>query len=575
MTAQSGLLQTWSHLHKSMKRSLKRLLAPGSRISDLRDLHLPALYCQMTDRGVYAASLLKIRLKTTYDDRLPLIIQGNAALLRLTVALMLDYVMDRYSSGVGYTALEVSLAEEDGWDYVHFTVGCAGVRKTEDDGSRTWFSQDEMQQLAARMGGYFLAERTSTEPRYTIAIPLIPGDPAKADQEDPDTAPVGLTRAKTGTLALVVDDNPISRTVGVSLLARHNIRAHAAERGRMALKKLADQRYDLIFMDYSLPGLNGVRTTAIARAKGILPTGLIVGLMDPGTDAAEQEKAAFFEAGMEEYLDKPLDSPSLNLLLRDLLPRMRKETDAAPVQADAPDAAAGERQDLLRSLSGVAGLNAARGLAHMGHSVEIYTGMLRRFTAELEAYIEPLLTLPLEGAWEEFAVRLHVLHEFFVGIGAEELAREAAELTAAADAGGEGATMPRIQGYCDDMMRLRAELVGLKTRDSQEVAERREQADAQAGPPTAPVDLAELAAQVDLAELARHVSRLHDACLSLRATEAQETADSLRRIALPAEIGERITAICTLVDALDYHEAQELCARLLATIAPPEDDAAR
>jgi hypothetical protein len=114
--------------------------------------------------------------------------------------------------------------------------------------------------------------------------------------------------------------------------------------------------------------------------------------------------------------------------------------------------------------------------------------------------------------------------------------------------------MTRIQGYCDAMMRLRAKLVGLRAEQSREsAAERREHT-------TGRVE------QVNLTTLRRHVARLHDACLSHRATEAQAIADDLRRMAWRKDLDDQIHVICALVDTLDYHEAREQCARLLKMI---------
>lgn len=563
MAEQSGLLHTWGHLHKTMTKGLRHFLTSAPEASlHLEDVHLPSLYRQMSDRGTHVASALGITFKPRYDDRLPLVIRGNASLLRRTVATALDHVMDWHASGVGYTAFEVNLTEDDGWDYISFTSWCAGVRKNEDDHPQTWFNREELEELVTLMGGSFLAEdRRNTEPRYTIGIPLISGDPSNVMDDSPETFTIGLTQAKDATTALVVDGSPVSRALGVRLLSRHNIKADVAERGRIALRKLVDERYDLIFMDHAMPGaLNAVQTATIAHKKGLLEKSFVIG-MHSGTGTAENMEAAFFEAGMQGYLDKPVDPFKLNHLLLDLLPRLHRQATGAPEQADAPDTADGARAGLIRSLSGIAGLDAENGLAHMGHSVEIYASMLRRFTAELEEYIEPLLTLPLDGAWEEVAIRLHVLREFFVGIGAADLAQKAAELAAAAETGGGSEYMPSIQSYCDDMMRLRARLVRLKAEDSREKTdERREPARMQA-------------AQADMETLRQQISRLRDACLSYRATEAQRTADSLRAMALSGDIQEQIEMICALVGTLDYHEAQEQCARVLEMITPPERDA--
>ncbi|MCL1980836.1 MAG: response regulator [Proteobacteria bacterium] len=561
MPAHSSLLHTWEHLHKTMKRNLRDLLTSGSDAS-LQDVHLPLLYREMVARGSSAASILNITFKTRYDDRLPLVIRANATLLRLTVALMLDYVMDCHSSGVGYTKFEVDLVEKDGWDYVQFAALRAGVRKLEHEGDsiRTWYSQDEMEQFATRMDGYFNEEdKRSAEPRYVIGIPLIPGTQSTVADDRPETATSGLIQATAGATALVVDDSHISRILAAHWLSRHNITADVAERGGVALKNLASKHYDLVFMDYSMPGLNGIKTTEIARKRGFLETSFVVALdYDDGSE--ENWEDDFSAAGMHGYLPKPADPLKLNLLLLDLLPRLHRQGATGPALADELDSIDSARENLILSLSGVAELDAEIGLANMGQSVEIYAGMLHRFTAELEDYIEPLLTLPLDGAWAEVTVRLHVLREFFVGIGADDLAQKAASLAAKADKGGSSECMSRIQSYCDAMMRLRAKLIGLKTKKSQDsIPERNEQ--------TTPQDV-----QTDLATLRQHLSLLHDACQSFRSTEAQTTADSLRAMVCDEDLADQIATICALVDTLDYHEAQERCARLLETITPSERD---
>jgi len=560
MSAQSGLLQTWGQLRKTVQRGLKRLLVTSSENRpNFQHVHLLSFYRQLLDRGNDIASVLKIKFLAQYDDRLPLVIRGNAALLRLTVFTMLDYVMYRHP-GVGYTIFAVRLTEKDERDYVSFTAWRTGVRGSRDDGIRTWFSQDALKQHVALMEGYFLAENQhGTEARYAIGIPLIPGDPSQVTPDSQAALSASLARAKEGITALVVDDSPINRLLGVHMLARHNILADVAENGRAALEKLLHRRYDLIFLDDAMPGLNGIQTAAAIRAheRGNQRASIIIG-MSLSAEPAEKMEAAFLEAGMQGYLAKPVDPLDLNLVLSHMLPRICGQAAEAPALASAPEPIDSARQDLIRKLSGIAGLDAEKGLANAGHSVEIYAGMLRRFTAELTDYIEPLLTLPIDGAWEEVTIRLHVLREFFVGIGAEELAREAANLAAVADGGGDSECMPRIQRYCDAMMRLRAGLVSLKAAHSPESA---------AGQRAQERERAE---QVDMTALKKHMARLHDACLSHRATEAQAIADSLRRMALRKDMEEHIDAICALVDTLDYQEARERCLCLLATITPRE-----
>ena len=579
MSAQTGLLHTWSHLHKAMKANLQRFLASDASDSpNLQHVHLPSLYGRIAERGSYIESALKIRFITRYDDRLPLVIRANADLLRLTVSLMLDYAMYRYP-GVGYTTFSVHLTEENKQDYVSFNIWHTGVSKDKSLGIRTWFSQSEMEEFAARMGGYYLAkDQHGTEARYAVRIPLIPGDPSLVERIPLSTLIARRARAKNGITALVVDDNPISRVLGVYLLsALHNITAEAAADGQEALKKLAQKRYDLIFLDHSLPGLNGIQTAALFREKALPRTSIIVG-MSHSAGSAKNMKAVFLKAGMQDYLDKPVDPLELNQLLLDLLPLVYRQIASTPKE-DADRRTQGDREDtapspesaapspadsaqkkLVRALSGIAGLDAEKGLANAGGNVQIYVGMLRRFTSELTNYIEPLHSPPADGAWEETALRLRVLQEFFAGIGAANLAQDAANLASMAVAGGGSGYMSHIRDYCDAMMRLRAGLLSLK---SQKKAAPRVKQDAKDS--ASPSNRARTE-PADLVKLKRYVSRLQNACLSYRATEAQATVDSLRRMAVHEDLEAPLEAICALVDTLDFHEAQELCAHLLERI---------
>ena len=579
MPAQSGLLHIWGHLRKMLKKGLGRSLTSAAKAApNFEDVHLPLFYRQMCTRGSDIASALNIRFISHYDDRLPFVIRGHAQLLRLTVSMLLDYAMDRHP-GVGYTTFEINLLEEeDGREDVSFVVWRSGIRAGIDEDARTWFSWSEMDRRIALMGGCSLTEdQQGMEPRYSIRIPLIPGDPslvARVCLSDLTAKPV---RAPKDVGVLVVDDSPVSRALGVYLLARHNMAADAAASGNAALEMLTNKQYGLVFMDCSMPGLNGMQTVALLRARenAFSQDSCIIG-MDHEADG----EADVSGAGMQGHLAKPVDPLKLNRLLKELLPRLHGQLgqmmpqDAAglcPVQTEgdrggvAPRVEQGATESgddtlekLIRKLSGVAGLDAEKGLANAGYSVEIYLGMLRHFTSELSDYIEPLLTLPVNGCWSEVAVRLHVLQEFFTGIGAEDLAREAAILAAAADAGGDDACMLRIQSHCDAMMRLRASLVGLKDKNTRKrSAKRREGEKPRTG-------------QMEPATFIRQVTRLHDACLSCRLTEAQASAYDLRQAVVHEDIEEQIETICALIDTLDFHEARERCASLLETFKPHE-----
>ena len=106
---------------------------------------------------------------------------------------------------------------------------------------------------------------------------------------------------------LVVDDNEVNRRVAVLFLEKLGYAPDAAEGGAGCLDLHGRNRYDVIFLDVQMPGLDGLETTRRLRdgaAAGHRPW--IVGL-----SAATEEGEACRTAGMDDYLTKPLRKEAL------------------------------------------------------------------------------------------------------------------------------------------------------------------------------------------------------------------------------------------------------------------------
>jgi signal transduction histidine kinase/CheY-like chemotaxis protein len=115
---------------------------------------------------------------------------------------------------------------------------------------------------------------------------------------------------------LVVDDNAINRKLLVKTLDRQKINAKEAASGEEALQLLVNFKFDLVLMDYHMPGLNGVETYQMAKATipNLPPTVALT------ADLTEETKQLVLEAGMKEVVGKPLRKMELkNLLTKYLL----------------------------------------------------------------------------------------------------------------------------------------------------------------------------------------------------------------------------------------------------------------
>ncbi len=119
---------------------------------------------------------------------------------------------------------------------------------------------------------------------------------------------------------LVVDDNKINLMVAKGLMGAYKMQVETAESGSEAIERLINnkEKYDIIFMDLMMPGMDGIATTRIitdSREHGD-QTPIIA--LSADSDA-EQLKLAM-DAGMSGYLSKPIINNSLKISLKRWLP---------------------------------------------------------------------------------------------------------------------------------------------------------------------------------------------------------------------------------------------------------------
>jgi PAS domain S-box-containing protein len=133
---------------------------------------------------------------------------------------------------------------------------------------------------------------------------------------------------------LVAEDNNINQIVARSMLERLGQQADFALNGQEAIEAAEKFSYDIIFMDVSMPVLDGLEATRhirkMAGSRGRVP---ILGLTAHAGDA---ERQSCLDAGFDEVLSKPL----LLAALRDALARWQVRPDAKddPSTADGPSA---------------------------------------------------------------------------------------------------------------------------------------------------------------------------------------------------------------------------------------------
>lgn len=108
---------------------------------------------------------------------------------------------------------------------------------------------------------------------------------------------------------LVVEDNPINQEVALGRLRQFGITADVVENGRKAIEAVQEKNYDLVLMDCRMPKMDGFQATReIRQLSGEAKNVKIIAMT---ASVKEEERQKCFEAGMNDYLAKPMTIETL------------------------------------------------------------------------------------------------------------------------------------------------------------------------------------------------------------------------------------------------------------------------
>jgi CheY-like chemotaxis protein len=163
---------------------------------------------------------------------------------------------------------------------------------------------------AAGFHGYLIKplRRESLTQRLLAAqgkVTPVTGTSASAAEDDRVT-PVRFAGARV----LLVEDNPVGALLARTLLRREGCVVETAASGGEAIDAMKRARFDLVFMDMRMPGMDGPSAARAIRAAGDATP--IVALT---ANAFAEDRKACLEAGMDDHLTKPLETDSLRAAL--------------------------------------------------------------------------------------------------------------------------------------------------------------------------------------------------------------------------------------------------------------------
>jgi len=131
---------------------------------------------------------------------------------------------------------------------------------------------------------------------------------------------------KPSLAILLVEDNLVNQKLARALLERLGHSVMVTQNGLLALDILARRRFDLVFMDMMMPVLDGLETTRRFRA---LEHGQRTPIVAMTANVMPADRERCLEAGMDDYLSKPLAKTELHRVLAHVAQGLISGQDAA------------------------------------------------------------------------------------------------------------------------------------------------------------------------------------------------------------------------------------------------------
>jgi len=118
---------------------------------------------------------------------------------------------------------------------------------------------------------------------------------------------------------LLVEDNEVNKKVASAMLNRLGLPHDIASDGEQAIAASQNQDYQLILMDCQMPRLNGYEATAEIRRREATEKRVPVPIVALTANSMEGDKARCLEAGMNDFLSKPINPRLLASVLQQWL----------------------------------------------------------------------------------------------------------------------------------------------------------------------------------------------------------------------------------------------------------------
>ena len=403
-----------------------------------------------------------------------------------------------------------------------------------------------VKQLVELMGGTIGVESTYGKgTTVTIMIPqkIVDVRPVSEMPEIPQSERK-MTDIFTapGVKVLIVDDNVINRKVARGFLKNYAFDLTEAGSGPEAIELVRSVRYDIIFMDHMMPGMDGIETAEIIR-KDCGENGITPVMVALTANAMEGMREHFLECGFQDFIAKPLDRKELNQLLLRWVPEKYRQRESGE----------GESNPLDPSDFRIDGVDMEVAMQYYSGDEEGFVDLLELYFMDGRQKIKLLQEL-VESDILRYQIEVHGLKSASANIGAMNV-------SSMARAQENAAVQEDREFISDQFPALLAEYETLLANIGQFLEQRRQEAARKEKLPCPPIR-----------ELREQTATALEELKHFRSQESSERVEKILLYELPKDMEERLLQIRKQLKLYEDDNAEELLDQLLHILEEEEED---
>ncbi|MTI14105.1 PAS domain S-box protein [Sansalvadorimonas verongulae] len=263
--------------------------------------------------------------------------------------------------------------------------------------------------LVALMGGTIRVESTLGQGSCFLFDVLLKKTEAPAVIEKPQR--LGSIKLVEGhNRILLAEDNVVNQQVALALLGKIGADVSVVDNGRLAVEKISEEEFDLVFMDIQMPEMDGYRA---ARAVRQLPDRLHLPVVAMTAHAMAEDRNRCIAAGMNDHISKPLVVEHLHSVLAKYLPVVTND-----VVAPAP---AKQAKAVASGLPEISGVSIRKGLKHLMGDEKLYRQLLFRFRQDNQEMGDSVRKALVMGDLHELRFLAHTVKGVAGNLGMEVL----------------------------------------------------------------------------------------------------------------------------------------------------------